>query len=79
MTGMKTLVLAFLLSTASVHVCHAQVSFPPTEPAAERERMKADRAAAAEERKNSSLARPWDKDADGKRPWQQVAPPATIK
>jgi hypothetical protein len=76
---MKTLLLVFLLSTASVHVSHAQVNFPPTEPAAERERMKAERAAAAEERKSAGNARPWDKDADGKRPWQQVAPAVTTK
>ena len=42
-----------------------------TLPLSDREQVKSDRAKAAEEEKNSTTARPWDRDADGKRPWER--------
>ncbi|MEW6147811.1 MAG: hypothetical protein ACOY3N_06480 [Bradyrhizobium sp.] len=40
---------------------------PPTD----RERVQADRAKAAEDEKVAPITRPWDRDADGKRPWER--------
>ncbi len=40
-------------------------------PLSDREQVKSDRAKAAEEEKNATTARPWARDADGKRPWER--------
>ncbi|MGL9616764.1 hypothetical protein QRQ56_02075 [Bradyrhizobium sp. U531] len=40
-------------------------------PLSDREQVKSDRAKAAEEEKSSTAARPWDRDAEGKRPWER--------
>lgn len=51
-------------------------------PLSDREQVKSDRARAAEEEKSATTARPWDRDADGKRPWERknnLPPTATPK
>lgn len=49
----------------------AQTGAPSEPPLTDREQVKADRARAAEDEKAAPIARPWDRDADGKRPWER--------
>ncbi|GEM_PF-4190672 len=49
----------------------AQTSPPPNTPLTDREQVQADRAKAAAEEKGATTVRPWDRDADGKRPWER--------
>lgn len=42
----------------------------PNEPPSLHEQIKADRAKAKTEEENDSKARFWDRDADGRRPWE---------
>ncbi|MGY0575759.1 hypothetical protein ACTGJ9_035905 [Bradyrhizobium sp. RDM12] len=41
-----------------------------------RDQIKAARAKQAEDMKSGSSARPWDRDGDGKRPWDVTAKPS---
>lgn len=50
-----------------------------TPPMSDRERIAADRAKANAEMKTQSTARPWDRDANGKRPWDTEQTPAMKK
>lgn len=80
MSGM-TKFLAIILLTALPVLAQAEQS-PAKLPLSDREQVRSDRAKAAEEEKNSTTARPWDRDADGKRPWERkntVPSPATPK
>jgi hypothetical protein len=66
----KFIIVALLIVTP----VFAQTQPPaPVAPAAHREQIRADRAKAAEDEKNGSTARPWARDADGKRPWEKPA------
>jgi len=47
----------------------AQTKPPPKPPLTDREQVKADRAKAAEDDKTAPTSRPWDRDTDGRRPW----------
>ncbi|MGL3107941.1 hypothetical protein [Bradyrhizobium sp. BR 1432] len=49
----------------------AQVSSTQKPPLTDREQVKVDRAKAAKAEKSAPTTRPWDRDADGKRPWDQ--------
>jgi hypothetical protein len=40
----------------------------------DREQIQADRARVLAEEKNAPTARPWDRDPDGKRPWERKTP-----
>ncbi|MCK1544566.1 hypothetical protein IVA87_32225 [Bradyrhizobium sp. 147] len=64
---MKFLMIA-LVTTVPVL---AQVSSTQNPPFTDREQVKHDRAKAAEAEKSAPTTRPWDRDADGKRPWDQ--------
>ncbi len=44
-------------------------------PLTDREQIQADRAKAAAEEEREPTARPWDRNADGKRPWDQPVKP----
>ena len=57
----------------------ADDSIVPTPPMSDRERITADRAKANAEMKTQSSARPWDRDANGKRPWDTEQTPALKK
>ncbi|MFX5602927.1 hypothetical protein ABTD90_20485, partial [Acinetobacter baumannii] len=75
---MKKFFLVALFITISP--CMAQTvagtTLPPTEPSI-REQIKADRERDRKaEASISSQARPWDKDANGKRPWDRKDEPA---
>ncbi|MCK1360026.1 hypothetical protein [Bradyrhizobium sp. 199] len=43
----------------------------PKPPVTDREQVQADRAKAAAEEKSAPTIRPWDRDANGKRPWER--------
>jgi hypothetical protein len=73
---MKTIVIAVLLSLPFTGPMHAQAATPSTEPLVDRQRIRTERAKDAEETKGGVLSRPWDKDADGKRPWDKPVPVA---
>jgi hypothetical protein len=73
---MKTLLFAALLAGWSPVA--AQTASPPS-PKGELsivDQIKADRAKQKADEQNDSTARAWDRDADGKRPWDRKAPPA---
>jgi hypothetical protein len=75
---MKFLFIALLLSTGFIGQVRSEtVAASATTPSG-RDRIKVDRAKAAAEEKNSTTARPWDRDSNGKRPWD-VALPASPK
>ena len=66
----KFIIVGFLIVTPVL----AQTKPPaPAAPASGREQIRADRAKAAEDEKNGPTARPWDRNADGKRPWEEPA------
>ncbi len=63
---MKIVFLVTLLAISA----EAQAATAPTpEPPSIREQIKADRAKYKADEENSPKARFWDRDADGKRPW----------
>ncbi|AWL98397.2 hypothetical protein ABIA00_000484 [Bradyrhizobium ottawaense] len=70
--GMTKFILVALLTTLPVL---AQTTPIPTPPLTDRERVQADRAKAAEDEKGAPMTRPWDRDADGKRPWERKSKP----
>jgi hypothetical protein len=66
---MTKIIAIVLLSTFPVL---AQIdSSPPTPPLTDREQIQADRARAVAQERADPLARPWDRDAVGKRPWER--------
>lgn len=52
----------------------AQTTPPTAPPLTDRERVQADRAKVADDEKVAPITRPWDRDADGKRPWERKSP-----
>lgn len=67
--GMTKFIIVALVTTLPVL---AQTTPAPTAPPlTDRERVQADRAKAAEDEKLAPITRPWDRDADGKRPWER--------
>ena len=67
-SGMKKILMVALVTTVPAL---AQVGSPQKPPLTDREQVKADRAKAVEAEKSAPTTRPWDRDADGKRPWDQ--------
>lgn len=66
--GMTKFMIVALLTTLPVL---AQTTPVPAPPVTDRERVQADRAKAAEDERVAPITRPWDRDADGKRPWER--------
>ena len=67
----KFIAIAALLAMAPA-LAQTGVPSTPAKPAlSDREQVKADRAKAAEDEKGTTTARPWDRDADGRRPWER--------
>ena len=64
----KFLIVA-LLTTSAAFAQHSATPIVTTP--TDRERVQADRAKAAEDEKGAPATRPWDRDADGKRPWER--------
>ena len=60
---------AALLAMAPVAAQTSQVE--PKPPVTDREQVQADRAKAAAEEKSAPTTRPWDRDPNGKRPWER--------
>jgi hypothetical protein len=91
-TAMKAILVAVIFGTTVIGQARSEtapspvappidappINAPPINALSDRDRIKNDRAKAAAEEKNSSTARPWDRDANGKRPWD-VALPASSK
>lgn len=50
------------------------IASPPKGPITDREQVQSDRAKAAADEKTAPTTRPWDRDADGKRPWERKGP-----
>ena len=75
---MKVLFIALILSTSFIGQVHSETVAPPAATLSDRDRIKVDRAKAAAEEKNSTTARPWDRDSNGKRPCD-IALPASPK
>jgi hypothetical protein len=71
---MKVLFIALLLSTSFISQVRSETIAPPATTLSDRDRIKVDRAKAAAEEKNSTTARAWDRDSNGKRPWDVVLP-----
>lgn len=69
---MNRLLIIALLATSPVAAQTAQPSPKPL--LTDREQIQADRAKAAAVEKSDPAARPWDRDADGKRPWEKTGP-----
>ncbi|MEY9184482.1 hypothetical protein ABIG06_006071 [Bradyrhizobium sp. USDA 326] len=67
--GMTKFIIVVLLTTLPVLAQTTPV--PTAPPLTDRERVQADRARAAEDEKVAPISRPWDRDADGKRPWER--------
>ena len=65
--------LAILLALAPVAAQTSEAQ--PKPPVTDREQVQADRAKAAAEEKNAPTTRPWDRDANGKRPWERSSVP----
>ncbi|QPF81910.1 hypothetical protein IC762_19120 [Bradyrhizobium genosp. L] len=68
---MKRFLIIVLLTVCPVA---AQTAQPSPTPPTDRERVQADRAKAAADEKTAPSARPWDRDANGKRPWERATP-----
>ena len=66
--GMTKFIIVALLTTFPALAQTAQIPAPAV---TDRERVQADRAKAAEDEKVAPATRPWDRDADGKRPWER--------
>ena len=60
---------AMLLAMAPVAAQASEAQ--PKPPVTDREQVQADRAKAAAEEKSAPTTRPWDRDANGKRPWER--------
>ncbi|PIT04662.1 hypothetical protein TSA1_30865 [Bradyrhizobium nitroreducens] len=70
---MTKFLIAALLAISPVA---AQTSEAQPKPSlTDREQVQADRAKAAVEERNAPTARPWDRDASGKRPWEKLTAP----
>lgn len=67
--GMTRFIIVAFLTT--LPVLAQTTSVPGAPPLTDRERVQADRAKAAEEERVAPITRPWDRDADGKRPWER--------
>ncbi len=67
--GMTKFIIVVLLTTCPLLAQTTPV--PSTPPLTDRERVQADRAKAAEDEKVAPTTRPWDRDLDGKRPWER--------
>jgi hypothetical protein len=66
---MKIALLLTLLAIATS--AQAQVAPDPKDLSSIREQIKADRAKAKADEENGPTARFWDRDRDGKRPWDR--------
>jgi len=67
--GMIKFIIVTFLTTLPVLAQTTPVPAPP--PLTDRERVQADRSKAAEDERLAPITRPWDRDADGKRPWER--------
>jgi len=70
--GMKTFLVALIISWSAAT---AQIVVRPdqsTDTETVRAQIKAQRAKEDADEKNGTHERPWDRDADGKRPWERV-------
>ena len=68
----KFVIAALLAMLHAMAPVAAQASeAQPKPPVTDREQVQADRAKAAAEEKNAPTTRPWDRDANGKRPWER--------
>jgi hypothetical protein len=78
LTRMKTY-LAIIAVTLLAPASAAQPAIPElsTPEISSRDQIKASRAREAEETKTGPSARPWDRDSDGKRPWETLAKPSS--
>jgi hypothetical protein len=71
---MKIALLVTLLAVCTS--AQGQVAAPvPKDPPSIREQIQTDRARAKAEDENGPKARPWDRDHDGKRPWDPLKKP----
>ncbi|WP_246789701.1 hypothetical protein [Bradyrhizobium sp. CCBAU 51765] len=70
--GMTKFITVVLLTTLPVLAQTTPV--PTAPPLTDRERVQAERAKAAEAERVAPITRPWDRDADGKRPWERKSP-----
>ncbi|MBR0931365.1 hypothetical protein JQ561_32560 [Bradyrhizobium diazoefficiens] len=68
----KFVIAALLAMLHAMAPVAAQTSeAQPKPPVTDREQVQADRAKAAAEEKSAPTTRPWDRDANGKRPWER--------
>jgi hypothetical protein len=73
---MKTILLVALIVVSSA--ASAEIASAPTKAPAElsvRDQIKAQRAKEQADEKNGPPQRSWDRDADGKRPWERPKGP----
>lgn len=75
----ETSVKIALLLTVFVVAAEGSPVAVPNEMPSIREQLKADRAKAKTDEENASKARFWDRDADGKRPWDRPKEPPLTK
>jgi hypothetical protein len=71
-SGMVKFIIVAVVTTLPVLAQTTPV--PTAPPLTDRERVQADRAKVADDEKVAPITRPWDRDADGKRPWERKAP-----
>lgn len=71
--GMTKLIISIVaLLTMAPVLAQTGVPSPSAKPPlSDREQVKANRAKAAEDEKAATTARPWDRDANGRRPWER--------
>ena len=68
---MKVALLVTLLVTSTSAQAQVSTAPVPKDPPSIREQIKADRARAKADDENGPTARFWDRDRDGKRPWDR--------
>lgn len=62
------------LATLTTLAGSASAQDAPPKEVSIRDQIKADRAKDAVDNKTSGIARPWDRDSNGKRPWDKKGP-----
>ena len=71
MTKNRVIVLLIGAACLSVSAAHAQIAAQSAQPVrSATEQIKAERAKAAREDAREPTARAWDRDSNGKRPWE---------
>jgi hypothetical protein len=74
---MKYLHALMILTLFVAAPAHSQSDLRFDPKLSDRENIKAERAKAVAEQAKSDRARPWDRDKNGKRPWEVVQPSTT--